>query len=102
MTIEIMSVVTIISVAFAVISGIVNMRRNLATDDKKEAAEMTTLLIKLENIQKDTSEIKSDIRSVKEETKKNTEKIIRMDESLKSAWNAINKLQDTRSNDDGK
>ena len=99
-----MSLLTIISVVFGVFSGVVNLRRNKTKDDKSEASELTTLLIKFENIQKDLYEIKSDIRNdikaVKEENKQNTEKMIRLDESLKSAWNAINKLQDRC--DDGK
>ena len=70
------------------------MKRNKSTDDKKEATEMTTVIVKLENISKDTGEIKKDMKSVKDEVKHNTEKIIRLDESLKSAWKAINRLQE--------
>lgn len=70
------------------------MKRNKSTDDKKEATEMTTVIVKLENISKDTGEIKNDMKSVKDEVKHNTEKIIRLDESLKSAWKAINRLQE--------
>lgn len=98
MTIEIMSLLTILSVSFGIFSGIVNLRRNKTNDDKSEASEMTTLLVKFESIQKDLYEIKTDIRNeirtVKEENKNNAEKLIRLDESLKSAWNAINKMQD--------
>lgn len=101
MTIELMSLVTILSVGFAIFSGVVNLRRNKTSDDKNAASVETTLLIKLESIQKDTSEIKNDLKSVKEDTKKNTEAIIRNEESLKSAWRAINKLQDGTA-DDGK
>lgn len=93
-----MALLTIVSVVFGVFSGIVNLRRNKTSDDKAEASEMTTLLVKFESIQKDLYEIKTDIRNeirtVKEENKSNAEKLIRLDESLKSAWNAINKMQD--------
>jgi septal ring factor EnvC (AmiA/AmiB activator) len=94
MTIEIALLISIVSVAFSVISGIVNMNRNKSADDKHEATELTTILVKLENISNDTTEIKSDIKGVKDDIKHHSEQIIRMDESLKSAWKAISKLQD--------
>lgn len=94
MTIEIALLISIVSVAFALYSGISNLKRNKASDDKKEASEMTTVIVKLENISKDTGEIKNDMKSVKDDVKHNTEHIIRLDESLKSAWKAINRLQE--------
>lgn len=94
MTIEIALLISIVSVAFSVISGIVSMARNKTVDDKHEATELTTILVKLENISGDTTEIKTDIKGVKEDIKHHSEQIIRMDESLKSAWKAINRLQD--------
>lgn len=94
MTIEVALLISIVSVAFSIISGIVSMKRNKTADDKHEATELTTILVKLENISGDTTEIKADIKGVKEDIKHHSEQIIRMDESLKSAWKAINKLQD--------
>ena len=94
MTIEIALLISIVSVAFGVYSGIANMKRNKASDDKREATEMTTVIVELKQISKDTGEIKNDVKSVKSDVKHNTEQIIRLDESLKSAWRAINKLQD--------
>lgn len=94
MTVELATLISIVSVGFAILSGIFSMKRNKTADDKKEATEMTTVIVKLENISKDTGEIKNDMKSVKDEVKHNTEKIIRLDESLKSAWKAINRLQE--------
>lgn len=94
MTVELATLISIVSVGFAILSGVFNMKRNKTTDDKKEATEMTTVIVKLENISKDTGEIKNDIKSVKDEVKHNSESIIRLDESLKSAWKAINRLQE--------
>lgn len=99
MTIEIALLISIVSVAFGVYSGIANMKRNKASDDKREATEMTTVIVELKQISKDTGEIKNDVKSVKSDVKHNTEQIIRLDESLKSAWRAINKLQDEKGAD---
>lgn len=94
MTIELATIISVLSVGFAICSGIFSMKRNKTADDKKEATEMTTVIVKLENISKDTGEIKNDMKSVKDDVKHNTEQIIRLDESLKSAWKAINRLQE--------
>ena len=101
MTIEVALVISALSLAFGIYQGITNMKRNRTSDDKKEASEMTTVIVKLEGIQKDCNEIKNDLKGVKEDVKSHTEQLIRLDESLKSAWKAINKLQDGV-NDDGK
>jgi chromosome segregation ATPase len=68
------------------------MRRGQKADDKREQSDMTTVIVKLENIQAATNEIKNDIKSVKADVRANSEDIVRMDESLKSAWKRINEL----------
>lgn len=93
MSIEIALLISAVSLAFGIYSGIANLKRNKATDDKREATEMTTVIVKLDAIGRDTAEIKNDLKSVKEDVKSNTEKIIRLDESLKSAWKRINFLE---------
>ena len=92
MTIEVALLISIVSVFFTIIFGLNSMRRNQKSDDKKEQNDMTTVLIKLENIQAATNEIKNDMKSVKTDVRHNSEEIIRMDESLKSAWKRINEL----------
>ena len=92
MTIEIALLISIVSVFFAIVFGINSMRRNQKTDDKKEQNDMTTVIVKLENIQAATTEIKNDIKSLKSDVRANSEDIVRMDESLKSAWKRINEL----------
>ena len=92
MTIEIALLISIISVFFAIFSGIVNMSRNKKQDDKKDAADFTTVLIRLDKISEDTNEIKNDMKSVRADVRHNSEAIIRIDESLKSAWKQINEI----------
>lgn len=99
MTVEIALIISAASLFFAVYSGVSNLKRNKSADDKKEATDMTTVIVKLEGISKDTSEIKNDIKSVKDDVKQQGEQIIRLDESLKSAWKIINKLQDRKADE---
>ena len=67
MTIELSLLLTGVSVAFALYFGLANVKRNQKSDVQKATAEQTAMLIKLENIQNGITEIKSDMRSVKED-----------------------------------
>ena len=64
MTPEISMVITVISVSFAIFSGIMAMRRNARMDDQKYQSEITTVIVKLENIADDTKEIKEQIKGL--------------------------------------
>ena len=50
MTIEVALVISAISLAFGIYSGMSNMKRNQRADNQKEASQMTTVIVKLENI----------------------------------------------------
>ena len=50
MTIEVALLISGVSVAFGIFAGISNLRRNQKLDDKRDATEMTTVIVKLENI----------------------------------------------------
>ena len=99
MTIEIALLISIVSVFFAIFFGLMNVRRNQKADDKREQSDMTTVIVKLESIRVDTNEIKNDIKSLKSDVRHNSEDIIRMDESLKSAWKRINELASEQKGD---
>lgn len=93
MTIEIALLISAVSLAFSIYTGVTGIKRNRTSDDKREASELTTVIVKLDAIGRDTAEIKNDLKSVKADVKGNTEKIIRLEESLKSAWKRINFLE---------
>ena len=92
MTIEVAVVLSILSVSFSIYFGITSSRRNKAKDDKQDASQMTTVIVKLENISTGITEIKAELNNVKNDRKEDREKIIRLDESLKSAWKRIEEL----------
>lgn len=58
---------SVISTSFAVFVGVINMKRNKTTDDKKDATEMTAVIVKLENISNDIRDIKNELKSVRSE-----------------------------------
>ncbi|HHX62119.1 MAG TPA: hypothetical protein GX707_15630 [Epulopiscium sp.] len=89
MTVEVALVISFLSVGFGIWSGLSNMKRNEKNDTRNDASELTTVIVKLENISVGITEIKSELNNVKNDRKEDREQIIRMDESLKSAWKRI-------------
>jgi peptidoglycan hydrolase CwlO-like protein len=93
LTIEVALLISGVSVAFGIFAGISNLRRNQKLDDKRDATEMTTVIVKLENISNGITEIKSEINNVKNDIKEDRERIIRVEESAKQAHKRIDTLE---------
>lgn len=56
------------------------------------AAEMTTVIVKLENIGSGIADIKAEIASLKDDQKDDHDKLIKVEASLTSAWKRINEI----------
>ncbi len=93
MTIEVALLISGISVAFSIFAGISNLRRNQKLDDKKDATEMTTVIVKLENISIGISEIKNEMINVKNDIKESRERLIKVEESAKQAHKRLDTLE---------
>lgn len=96
MTINITTILSLLSLIVASIVctiNVVNSRRNRRTDDKKEATELTTLLVKLEAINNGINEIKSDIRNMSAEIKDLRERLVLVEASCKSAHHRVDTLE---------
>lgn len=83
MTIEIALLISGVSLAFGIYQGVSNLRRNNKQDDKSEATQLTTVIVKLENIGNDVSEIKNDMRNVKEDMKDINIRLVRVEQQVK-------------------
>lgn len=83
MTIEIAIVLSAISLIFSIISGVSGMKRNARTEDKNDASQLTTVIVKLENIGNDIKEIKTDLRDVKADIQSHAEKLIKIEQQIK-------------------
>ena len=92
MTIEVALVISALSLAFGIYQGVTNMKRNRTADDKKDATQLTTVIVKLENISAGISDIKSDMRNVKDEVKEMRERLIKVEDSAKNAHRRIDEL----------
>ena len=85
MTIEVAVLISIVSVAFGIYQGATNMKRTQRVDNKSEATQLTTVIVKLENIGDGISEIKNDLKNVKNDLKDDHDRLIKVEESTKSA-----------------
>lgn len=91
MTVETALLISVVSVVFGIYQGIANLKRNQKTDDKNEATQLTTVIVKLENIGVGITEIKNEMNNVKNELMGHRERLVKVEESFKS----VNKRLDT-------
>lgn len=96
MTIEVALLISGVSLAFALYQGISNLKRNQRTDAKKDASEMTTVIVKLENIGSGIAKIEAKMNAYESDRKEDREKLIRLEESVKSAWKRIEIIENHR------
>ena len=86
--------ISILSVTFAIVVGVANMKRNRSVDDKKDATEMTAVIVKLENISNDTKDIKNELRNVRNEVGELRERVIVTEQASKSLHKRVDGLGD--------
>jgi peptidoglycan hydrolase CwlO-like protein len=93
MTIEVALLISGISLAFGIYTGITNLKRNQNSDAKQDASELTTVIVKLENIGNGITEIKSELSNVKNDIKEDRERIIRLEELSKQAHKRLDNIE---------
>lgn len=93
LSIELTVLVSVISVCSAIYFGLSNLRRSQKNEDREEATQLTTVLVKLENIGTGVTEIKSEMKSVKEELKENSYRLVKAEESVKQAHKRIDEIK---------
>jgi peptidoglycan hydrolase CwlO-like protein len=93
LTIEVAFLISLIAVVFGVYSVTCNLKRAAKSDDKKEASDMTTVIVKLENIGEGISEIKAEMKNVKEDIKECRERLIKVEESSKQAHKRLDCIE---------
>ena len=94
MTVEVALLVSIVSVVFSVFFGIKNSKRRDSKDIEERVRDNTRINVKLDNITQTTQEIKSEIYSMREDIKSHNDRLIKVEESVKSAHHRINTLEE--------
>ncbi len=96
MTIELTIILSVLSVAAAIYFGLAGKRRNDQQDTRRETSDMTTVVVKLENIGNGVNEIKSDLRNIREDVTENRERIVAVEASAKQAHKRLDELAGVR------
>lgn len=92
MSVELTVLISVLSVSLSLFFGLHNSKRNFRTDAQKDAADMTTVIVKLENIGTGITEIKGEMRSMKEDAQESRERIVKVEESAKQAHRRLDEL----------
>ena len=79
----------IIALGALIISGL-SLIRAFSKDNKSNTTELTTVIVKLESIGSDITEIKKDIRSVKADLREHGERITKVEQKVESLEKIVN------------
>ena len=99
MTVESFAALTIsfISLTFGIYSSVSAGKRSARAEHKRDASELTMVIVKLEDISSGISEIKSDINGVKGDVKDITERLIVAEQQIKGAKSRLDQIQQFKS-----
>lgn len=83
---------TLIAVIGCIV-GLAGWLRNHDTDTTKETTDMTTVIVKLENIRGSISDLKLDLKRTAEDLQSIDRRLTVVEESVKQAHNRINEIK---------
>lgn len=92
MNIEIMILLTIVSVVFAVYQGVISLSREKSKDDKDDTVEITAMRIILEHIREDVKETKEDVKKLNTDTGEIISRLSKVEASTKRAHERLDNL----------
>ena len=78
-------IISLCSLAFAIYSAV-------SKNSKDDTTAMTTVIVKLDSLQSDIRDIKSEINNMRDDQQRDHDSLIRLESSVKSAWKQIDKL----------
>lgn len=94
MQVEIAYLTSIVSLAFSVFFGLKSSKHTDTKDIEERVKDNTRINMKLDAIAGTTQEIKSEISTMREEINKHNDKIIKLEQSLKSAHHRLDTLEE--------
>ena len=89
MSIEITLLISIVSLAFALYSGFMNIKRNNKTETQAETSTLTTVIVELKYISKGITDIQHDMNNLKEDIQNLRDKNTIHSESIKSILDRV-------------
>lgn len=65
----------------------------LSKNNKENTTELTTVIVKLENIGAGITDIKSEIASMKDDQKEDHDRLIKLESSVATMWKRVDELK---------
>lgn len=65
----------------------------LSKNNKENTTELTTVIVKLENIGAGITDIKSEIASMKDDQKEDHDRLIKLESSVTTMWKRVDELK---------
>ena len=81
--------ISVLSLIVSAIVGFSAIKSRNSNDTKQETSQLTTLIVKLENIADGVNEIKADMRNMKDDVRELRDRVIAVEPSAKSAHKRI-------------
>lgn len=82
-----------IPIFISIVSLLLALYTFLSKNNKENTTELTTVIVKLENIGNGISDIKAEIASMKNDQKEDHDKLIKLESSLSTAWKRLDELK---------
>lgn len=92
MTIEAALLISVLSVAFSIFFGLKSSKRSDSETIENKARESATVNVKLDEIGKNVQDIKYDISATKKEVQQLSDRMIVVEQSVKSAHHRIDTI----------
>lgn len=70
----------------------------LSNTNKENTTELTTVIVKLENIGAGITDIKAEIAGMKSDQKEDHDRLIKVEASVATMWKRMNEMKDNASN----
>lgn len=97
MTIEVTLLISFCSLALAIFTGLKGTKRADTSDIERRATEQAKVNVKLDGIADDCRVIKSDMSSVKKDVQNLSERLVIVEQAVKSAHKRIDEMRDSNS-----
>ncbi|MEG2261759.1 MAG: hypothetical protein RSB98_02825 [Raoultibacter sp.] len=99
MTVELAVIISIAAFLSNLIFSISGWKRSEKHDTKSDSAQLTTVIVKLENITMGISEIKADMNNMKTDTKELRERLVKVEASASSAHKRLDGMETWKNNE---
>lgn len=81
--------VSVVALVISAISVFTSMRRANKKEDKDESTQMTTVIVKLENIGDDIKDVKTDVRELRGDMINHTERLAAIEQKVRALDKAV-------------